>query len=38
MRLWVSKYAYHAGLMPTISDVLAAQGGIGGGTTIIVSG
>ena len=38
MRLWVSKYVYHAGLMHTISDVSAAQGGIGGDATITVSG
>ena len=34
----MSKYFNHAGLMPTISDLLAAQDGIGGGTTITVSG
>ena len=26
----MSKYVYHAGLMPTISDVSASRGGTGG--------
>ena len=33
----MSKYVYHAGLMPTFNGVSAAQGGTGGGTTITVS-
>ena len=34
----MSKYVNHAGLMSTISGVPPSQGGIGGGTTITVSG